>query len=96
MHKHCSVYHAFSSKPVGILAKFFGDTGKESLPLQRFKLFLHEIHSGFSVLEFNHYDFKGTGRIRGWDFARSMCCGADVKRVDVYLDKVRSISKVHH
>lgn len=84
------------SKPVGILAKFFGESGKKNLPLQEFKSFLKDIHRGFAVLEFNHYDFNHTGYIQGWDFARSMCCGTDVRHVDAYLDKVSQISLDYH
>lgn len=76
------------SKPVGILAKFFGEDGSKKLVLAEFKSFLHDLHNRFVLLEFNHYDYKSSKKIAGKDFARSMCCGADIKRVDSYLDKV--------
>ncbi|GMH33883.1 hypothetical protein BSKO_01717 [Bryopsis sp. KO-2023] len=55
------------TKPVGILARFFGDNGKKKLSLAEFKSFLRDLHEKMIMLEFAHYDYQSNGEVSEMD-----------------------------
>lgn len=75
----------------GLLTYFFGKKGDGKLTLKKFEEFLNKLHDEIVLLEFNHYDYKGTGFITYKDFAMSLVASGNVSDINKYLARVATL-----
>ena len=75
----------------GLVSLFFGADGKQQLSPAMFKQFVTEMRDEMTRLEYEWYNYKGTGSISARDFALSIVGCARLKHVDGYLDKVHEM-----
>lgn len=72
----------------GLVHYLFGDPGKERrLSLCQFEDFLHKLRSEIDLLEFTHYDLQKTGYISVQDFGYSVVAGANVQRMQYFIER---------
>ena len=78
---------------VGLLQYLFGDLGKEHrLSLHQFETFLHQLRSEIDKLEFTHYDNTYTGSISLQDFGFSVVAGADVLKLQYFIERASKLA----
>ena len=77
---------------VGLVQYLFGDPDNEhGLSLRQFEAFLHRLRTEIDVLEFQHYDFTNSGYICIQDFAYSLVAGANVKRLQYFVQRAATM-----
>lgn len=84
-----------SAENGGLMEYFFGKAKNESLQHGKFVKFLKDLHNEILRLEFDHYDYKSRGTISAKDFALSMIASADMSHINIFLDRVDELNRVH-
>lgn len=76
----------------GLLEYFFGKDGKGCLKLDKFVIFMQDLHDEILRLEFDHYDYKSRKTISAKDFALSMVASADMSHLGKLLERVDELN----
>ena len=78
---------------VGLVQYLFEDKGKERLlSFEEFISFLHELRGEIDLLEFAHYDVMNIGSIGVEDFGYSVVAGANVQRMQYFIDRISKLA----
>ena len=78
---------------MGLVEYLFEDAGQErSLSLDQFETFLHELRTEIDNLEFLHYDMMNVGTIGIKDFGYSVVAGANVKRMQYFIERISKLA----
>ena len=76
----------------GLVQYLFGDPANEhKLSFEQFESFLLRIKNEIDSLEFQHYDFTDCGSISIQDFGYSVVAGANVRRMQYFIDRATRI-----
>eukprot|EP00238_Polyblepharides_amylifera_P005937 CAMPEP_0196592294 /NCGR_PEP_ID=MMETSP1081-20130531/72329_1 /TAXON_ID=36882 /ORGANISM="Pyramimonas amylifera, Strain CCMP720" /LENGTH=405 /DNA_ID=CAMNT_0041915927 /DNA_START=286 /DNA_END=1503 /DNA_ORIENTATION=+ len=75
----------------GLVEHFFGKKGTDLLTFDKFNAFLKRLHNEMVLLEFEHYDYLGSGFMCHKDFALSLIASGDVAEIPKYLQRVNTL-----